>query len=207
MCHGWHCGGLTSLLLLLLLGQNLGLLIEIPQDVVSGTMGQSVLLPVSYRVNSSHLFPVSIVWKFCNSSQVIITCTVRNCSLDAWGAPKKCTVMCFPHVTHRGRVELFPENASLLLRDLQLSDSGVYSITFQQLNQSRQITLAVHKQRVSTEHPDEGTERGAGQRTAARIPCYSLGACYCFILLLLQLLFHLLCMRGGSQQQGRPGEA
>ena len=54
--------------------------------------------------------------------------------------------------------------------------------------------------------PSTGTEQIAG-RTAARIPCYSLGACYCFILLLLQLLFHLLCMRGGCQQQRRPREA
>ncbi|POI35347.1 hypothetical protein CIB84_000903, partial [Bambusicola thoracicus] len=163
MCRGWRCGGLASLLLLLLLlrlllGQNLGLLIEIPQDVVSGTVGQSVLLPVSYRVNSSHVFPVSIQWKFGKSSRVIITCTVLNCSLDAWGAPKNCSVLCFPHVTHGGRVEVFPDNASLLLRDLQLSDSGVYSVTFKRQNLSRRITLAVHKQRVSTEHPDEGSE-------------------------------------------------
>lgn len=42
---------------------------------------------------------------------------------------------------------------------------------------------------------------------AARIPCYILGGCYCFILLLLQLLFHLCWLRGSRQQQGRRGEA
>ena len=119
-------------------------------------MGQSVLLPVSYRVNSSLLFPLSIVWKAENSSQVIIICMVRNCSLDAWGAPKKCSAISFPHITYWDRAEVFPENASLLLRDLQLSDSGVYSIAFTQQNLSRQITLAVHKQHGSTERPDKG---------------------------------------------------
>ncbi|XP_040555177.1 uncharacterized protein LOC771657 isoform X1 [Gallus gallus] len=163
MCRGCHCGGLASLLLLLvllLLGQNLGLLIKIPQDALSGTVGQSVLLPVSYRVNSSLLFPLSIVWKFGSSSQVISTCTVWNCSLDAWGTPTNCSAICYPHVTYQGRAAVFPENASLLLWDLQLSDSGVYSVTFQEQNLSRQITLAVHKQHGSTEHPDEGQNLG-----------------------------------------------
>ncbi|XP_040525716.1 uncharacterized protein LOC771657 isoform X5 [Gallus gallus] len=159
MCRGRRCGGLASLLLLvvlLLLGQNLGLLIEIPQDAVSGTVGQSMLLPVSYRINSSLLFPLSILWKFGSSSQVIVTCTAQNCSLDAWGTPTNCSAICYPHVTYQGRAAVFPENASLLLRDLQLNDSGVYSVTFQEQNLSRQITLAVHKQHGSTEHPDKG---------------------------------------------------
>ncbi|XP_021261903.1 uncharacterized protein LOC110403217 isoform X3 [Numida meleagris] len=162
MCCGQRCWGLGSLLLLLLLlllGQNLGLLIDIPQDVVSGTVGQSVLLPVSYRVNSSLCFPMSILWKLGNSPQVIITCTVQNCSLDAEGAPKKCSAVCFPLATYRNRIEVFPENASLLLRDLQLSDSGVYSVTFQQQNQIRWITLVVHNQHVPPEHHDEGAAR------------------------------------------------
>lgn len=119
-------------------------------------MGQSVLLPVSYRINSSLLFPLSILWKFGSSSQVIVTCTVWNCSLDALGTPTNCSAICYPHVTYQGRAALFPENASLLLWDLQLNDSGVYSVTFIQQNLSRQITLAVHKQHGSTEHPDEG---------------------------------------------------
>ncbi|XP_072192182.1 hepatic and glial cell adhesion molecule-like [Excalfactoria chinensis] len=204
MCRGRRCWCLGSLLLLLL-GQNLGLHIEIPQDAVSGTVGQSVLLPVSYRVNSSLSFPLANVWKFGNSSQVIIICVVQNCSLDAWGAPKKCSARSYPHIPYRGRIDVFPENASLLLRDLRLSDSGVYSIVFKEQNQSRRITRAKHKQLVVSVHPvfpvppDEGT--------AVRIPWYSLGACYCFILLLLQLLFHLLCLRGGHQQQSQPGEA
>uniref|UniRef100_U3IYC7 Immunoglobulin V-set domain-containing protein n=1 Tax=Anas platyrhynchos platyrhynchos TaxID=8840 RepID=U3IYC7_ANAPP len=110
-------------------GQNLGFLLEIPQDAVTGTVGQSVLLPVSYRCNSTPCFPLSIRWIFGHTSQVIIACTVHNCSLDDGGAPKNCSTTCFPHPAHWGRVVLFPENASLLLRDLWLSDSGVYTVS------------------------------------------------------------------------------
>lgn len=187
MCRGCHCGGLASLLLLvvlLLLGQNLGLLIEIPQDAVSGTVGQSVLLPVSYRINSSLLFPLSILWKFGSSSQVIVTCTAQNCSLDAWGTPTNCSAICYPHVTYRGRAAVFPENASLLLWDLQLNDSGLYSVTFTQQNLSRQITLAVHKQHGSTERPDKGSE------VEATPNYYTIGVCSLTGLL---LLFLVLC--------------
>ncbi|XP_072191924.1 uncharacterized protein [Excalfactoria chinensis] len=181
MCRGRRCWGLGSLLLLLL-GQNLGLHIEIPQDAVSGTVGQSVLLPVSYRVNSSLPFPLAIEWKFGNSSQVIITCTVQNCSLDAWGAPKKCSALSLPHTPYRGRIEVFPENASLLLRDLRLSDSGVYSIVFKQQKQSRRITLAVHKQRVVSVPPDEDTKDQDNPHY------YTVGVCSLIGLLLLFLV-------------------
>ncbi|XP_066861023.1 uncharacterized protein [Anser cygnoides] len=230
-------------------GRNLGFLVEIPQDAVNGTVGQSVLLPVSYTFNSSPRFPMSIKWTFGHPSQVIIIGTLLDCSLGAGGAPKNCTAKCFPNASHSGRVELFPENASLLLRDLKLSDSGVYNVSFVQQQQSRHITLTVLEQPVPLDpsceskcpscyhgripvppdgdstgplqrcprgggslpqphlrSPTTGTCQGAGGM-AARIPCYILGGCYCFILLLLQLLFHLCWLRGSRQQQGRRGEA
>nr|XP_047926609.1 uncharacterized protein LOC106047517 [Anser cygnoides] len=189
-------------LTLMLAGRNLGFLVEIPQDAVSGTVGQSVLLPISYTFNSSPRFPMSIKWTFGHPLQRIISCVV----LGAGGAPKNCSTKCYPYASHSGRVELFPENASLLLRDLRLSDSGVYNVSFVQQQQSRHITLTVLQQPVPTGPSSEGTCQGAGGM-AARIPCYILGGCYCFILLLLQLLFHLCWLRGSRQQQGRRGEA
>ncbi|KFV72221.1 hypothetical protein N308_01020, partial [Struthio camelus australis] len=110
-------------------GKNLALITEIPQDSVNGTVGHSVLLPVSYKFTNSSCFPLSFHWTFSNRSDALITCTVLNCSLSAEGAPKHCFAKHFPHAAYRGRVVLFPENASLLLQDLQLSDGGVYSVT------------------------------------------------------------------------------
>ncbi|KFV03686.1 hypothetical protein N340_09306, partial [Tauraco erythrolophus] len=107
-------------------GRNLGFEIEIHQDLVNGTVGQSVLLPVSYRSASG--FPVSILWRFGNNSDML-SCSVQNCSLGAGGVPSNCSANCFFRTTYDGRAEFFPHNGSLLLRDLRLSDSGVYSVT------------------------------------------------------------------------------
>ncbi|KGL79466.1 hypothetical protein N309_03857, partial [Tinamus guttatus] len=107
---------------------NVALIAETPQDSLECTVGQSVLLPVSYKFNSSSRFPLSIQWTFSNSSDLFISCTVQNCSLSADRAPRNCSANCFPTPTYQDRVVLFPENASLLLKDVQLSDSGVYSV-------------------------------------------------------------------------------
>ncbi|KFM03556.1 hypothetical protein AS27_04368, partial [Aptenodytes forsteri] len=121
-------------------GGNLGVHLNLHQDLVNGTVGQSVLLPVSYRFGGAPRFPVSIAWTYTNSLNTLIACTLLNCSLGAGGDPRLvwsmapwvvllgCSAKCFPHPTYRGRAELFPENGSLLLRDLKLSDSGVYSV-------------------------------------------------------------------------------
>ncbi|NXW21412.1 HECAM protein, partial [Circaetus pectoralis] len=170
-------------------GGNLGVLVQIHQDSINGTEGQSVLLPVSYRFDGAPRLPVKIVWNSSNKRDELVTCSVLNCSLGAEGAPSSCSAQTFYHITYRGRTKLFPENGSLLLSDLRLSDSGVYSVTFSPSTQNWHITLTVHEQCSTSEHP--GTELGGGGGTATRIPCYVFGGCYCFILLFLQLFFHL----------------
>ncbi|KFP55719.1 hypothetical protein N322_08630, partial [Cariama cristata] len=110
-------------------GGNLAVLVEIHRDPINGTVGQSVLLPISYRFDGAPLFPLSIKWTFNNSQDALISCAVQNCSLGAGGAPSCCSAKCFPHPTYRSRTKLFPENGSLLLRDGQLGDSGVYTVT------------------------------------------------------------------------------
>ncbi|XP_009688459.1 uncharacterized protein [Struthio camelus] len=153
MSTHWHCRSFGSILLLL--GKNLALITEIPQDSVNGTVGHSVLLPVSYKFTNSSCFPLSFHWTFSNRSDALITCTVLNCSLSAEGAPKHCFAKHFPHAAYRGRVVLFPENASLLLQDLQLSDGGVYSVTFKQRIQTRHITLTVYNPHFSSKNAGE----------------------------------------------------
>ncbi|XP_075369444.1 HEPACAM family member 2-like isoform X2 [Mycteria americana] len=187
-------GCCTLCSILMFVRGNLGVLINIHQEVVNGIVGQSVLLPLSYRFSRAPRFPVSIVWMFTNDMDVVVSCTLLNCSLGAGGDPSNCSANRFPQPAYRGRAELFPENGSLLLRDLQLSDSGVYSVSFRPSYQTRRLVLTVHEQRSTPEHP--GSELSGGGGTA--IPCYVFGGCYCFILLVLQLLFHLRWRRPNS---------
>ncbi|XP_075369442.1 uncharacterized protein LOC142415254 [Mycteria americana] len=185
----WSLGSL-----LLLLGGNLGVLINIHQEVVNGTVGQSVLLPLSYRFSRAPRFPVSIVWTFTNGTNVLMSCTLLNCSLGAGGDPSNCSANRFPQPAYRGRAELFPENGSLLLRDLQLNDSGVYSVSFREPYQTRHLVLTVHEQRSTPEHPADATERD-------RICYYASGICSSFLLLLL--LFCCVRHWGAAQQKKR----
>ncbi|XP_074457086.1 uncharacterized protein LOC141748615 isoform X1 [Larus michahellis] len=191
--HRWSLGSL-----LLLLGGSLAVLVQIHQDSLNGTVGQSVLLPVSYTVDAASRFPVSIHWTFRNSSNTIITCTVSNCSLGPGGAPRNCSASCFPKHTYRGRAELFPENGSLLLRHLKLSDSGVYSVTFGPSFQTRHISLAVHEQRFTPEHLDP-----SNTEEPEHVYYWAIGICSSVALLLLFLLFCCLRRRGAAQQKKR----
>ncbi|KAM6252615.1 uncharacterized protein M6G45_008816 isoform 2-T2 [Spheniscus humboldti] len=188
----WSLGSL-----LLLFGGNLGVLIEIHQHLVNGTVGQSVLLPVSYRFGGAPHFPVSIDWKFTsNSLNTLITCTLLNCSLGAGGAPSACSAKCFPHSTYRGRAELFPKNGSLLLRDLKLRDSGVYSVVFRPSYQIWNVTLTVHEQRFTPDHAGEDTVEQDHIRYCAIGICSSIS-------FLLFLLFCCIRHRGAAQQKKR----
>ncbi|CAM9384123.1 unnamed protein product [Bubo scandiacus] len=190
--HRWSLGSL-----LLLLGRNLAVLVEIHQDSINSTVGQSVLLPISYRFNSTPHFPMSIRWMFSNSPDVLIACTVLNCSLGARGAPSSCIANHFPHHTYQRRAEVFPENGSLLLQHLRLSDSGVYSVRFRLSYQTWHVTLTVHEQRFTPEHPGEYTME------QDHIHYSVIGVCSSVSLLLLLLLFCCIQHRGAAQQQKR----
>ncbi|XP_021147338.2 uncharacterized protein LOC102085005 isoform X2 [Columba livia] len=178
-------------------GGTLGVLVEIHQDAVNGTVGQSVLLPVSYRFYGAPCFPVAISWSFINSLDKLATCTVQNCSLGAGGAPSSCSANCFPEPTNHSRAELFPENGSLLLRDLQLSDSGVYRVTFGPSPQTRNILLTLHEQLVTPQHPGEDTVEQDYIRYCI------IGICSLISILLLLLLFYCIWRRGAAEKQKR----
>ncbi|CAM2120216.1 unnamed protein product [Caretta caretta] len=151
--------------ILLFLGSSHALLIDILQDSVNGTISHSVFLPVSYRLQEPFPFPLSIQWHFSNSLNPLTTYTVTNCSVSAEGIPIHCSGNNFIHSEYQGRTVFFPENASLLLQNLQLSDSGVYSITFKVPQQTRHITLT-----VSEPHFNHGnTGSGAVQQRRTRI--------------------------------------
>ncbi|CAM5165730.1 unnamed protein product [Natator depressus] len=144
--------------ILLFLGFSHALLIDIPQDSVNGTVGHSVLLPVSYRLQEPFPFPLPIQWHFSNFPNPLTVYTVTNCSVSAEGIPIHCSGNNFIHSEYQGRTVFFPENASLLLQKLQLSDSGVYRVTFKVPQQTRHITLTVSEPHFNHGNADDGNE-------------------------------------------------
>ncbi|XP_040469964.1 uncharacterized protein LOC121097260 isoform X2 [Falco naumanni] len=176
----------------MLVGRNLSIHVKIHQDSVNGTVGESVLLPISYRFDGAPCFPVSIRWTLNDSQGPLTTCTVHNCSLGARGTPSSCFATCFTHITYQSRTKVFPENGSLLLQNLRLSDSRGYTVVFGPRHQTLTITLTVHEQPSSPPHPDESSQ---GRYYAIWI-CPS-------IFPLLFLLFYCARRRGAARQQKR----
>lgn len=127
--------------------------IELHQDAINGTIGESVLLPVSYRLQIPFHNPLPFSWNFINIPHILVTCTLTNCSLNTKGIPTSCSGKYFVHPTYQSRVTVFLENASLLLQSLQLNDSGVYSVIFMGGKQSRNITLTVSVPRLDNRSP------------------------------------------------------
>ncbi|XP_068008336.1 uncharacterized protein [Melanerpes formicivorus] len=150
MSSGRRSWSLCSLLTLL--GGSLGVHVTVHQKLVNGTVGHSVLLPVSYTLVDACCFPLAIAWTLSTPLDTLISCTVTSCTLAAGGVPSNCSSRCFPMPPRRD-IQFFPNNGSLLLRNLQLRDSGVYNVTFRSSSQTWNLTLAVHENPLSPEPP------------------------------------------------------
>ncbi|TFK04379.1 Aprataxin and PNK-like factor [Platysternon megacephalum] len=185
---------------LLFLGFADALLIDIPQDPVNGTVNHSVLLPVSYRLQGPFPSPLSIQWNFNNTPNPLTMYTVTNCSVSAEGIPTCCSGYNYTHLAYQGRTVFFPENASLLLQTLQLSDSGVYSITFKLPQQTRHITLTVSEPHFNRRNPDDGTENEINPPLDLLLGLLITGG-LSFLLLLLLLFFCFRWYMGAVQQR------
>ncbi|XP_051899503.1 uncharacterized protein LOC127585842 [Pristis pectinata] len=109
------------------------LTLRVPQDSVNGTAGRSVLLPVSYTVPDSHGY-LRITWTRAGAKVVECTSVSEERS---------------PYITvsdpYKHRAIVFPENASLLLGELQIDDSGIYelSVSHSMGTAKRNLTLVV----------------------------------------------------------------
>ncbi|CAM4614990.1 unnamed protein product [Caretta caretta] len=182
------------------LGFSHALLIDILQDSVNGTINHSVLLPVSYRLQEPFPFPLSIQWHFSNSPNPLTTYTVTNCSVSAEGIPIHCSGNNFIHSEYQGRTVFFPENASLLLQNLQLSDSGVYNITFKVPQQTRHITLTVSEPHFNHGNTGGGTGNEMNPPLVILLGLLITGG-LSFLLLLLLLFFCCRWHKGAVQQR------
>nr|XP_014426487.1 uncharacterized protein LOC102451412 isoform X6 [Pelodiscus sinensis] len=129
---------------------------EVPQESVNGTVGQSVLLHVTYSFPVSLRFPLPIQWRFSNTPNPLVTYT-----------------------------------------NLQLSDSGIYSITINGMRR-REISLVVSTSQPtnSSTESDDPTEDDD-----PAIPVYPLeyiAGGFSIVLLLLLLAFCYSWCRGAA---------
>ncbi|XP_025057965.1 uncharacterized protein LOC102371555 isoform X2 [Alligator sinensis] len=184
----------------LLVGFSQPVCIELHQDAINGTIGESVLLPVSYRLQIPFDNPLPFSWNFINIPHILVTCTLTNCSLNTKGIPTSCSGKYFVHPTYQSRVTVFLENASLLLQSLQLNDSGVYSVIFMGGKQSRNITLTVSVPHLDNRSP----EFNISSEDTAVLPSYQIGIIAGGSVGLLFLVLPLFCYksyRGAVQLQ------
>ncbi|XP_077124047.1 HEPACAM family member 2-like isoform X1 [Ranitomeya variabilis] len=135
----------------LLIGLSRALNITVPMEPVEGVVGDSVLLPVTYSVPQPPAM-LQITWSHENSIVLFSEMT-----LSGSGEPPALAIRNEYHIVvgrFQRRVVFYPENASLLLRNIQLNDSGLYTVTFQELNQSRSMVLVVHGPQSACRDPD-----------------------------------------------------
>ncbi|XP_067830148.1 hepatic and glial cell adhesion molecule-like [Heptranchias perlo] len=128
--------------------------VRVDQSEVNGTVNQSVLLPVSYSYSTLTLkySILTIKWFLFPSDTPCATLTRLNCSLT----PDKSGYNCSDHQqdgpAYKHRVHIYPENGSLLLRDLQSNDSGVYVISVSRGGETASegnVTLTVYPETAS----------------------------------------------------------
>ncbi|KAM4028427.1 HEPACAM family member 2-like isoform 2-T2 [Anomaloglossus baeobatrachus] len=140
--------------------------ITVPSEPVQGNVGDSVLLPVIYSVPQPPAM-LQIIWNHENSIVLFSEMT-----LSGSGEPPALKIMNEYHIVvgrYQHRVVFYPNNASILLRNVQLNDSGRYTVTFQELNQSRPMVLDIDNPKSecsdqdSTQHSHNEEERDKGR--------------------------------------------
>ncbi|KAM3929257.1 HEPACAM family member 2-like [Leptodactylus fuscus] len=141
----------TYLACVLLIGFSRAVNISVPAEPVQAVVGDSVLLPVSYSISQPPT-TLQVIWNHENS--IVLFSEMTMCGSED---PPTLRISDEYHIVvgrYQHRVVFFPENASLLLRDVRWDDSGRYTVTFQELNQSRSMMLVIHDPETTSGDPD-----------------------------------------------------
>ncbi|XP_067865683.1 uncharacterized protein [Heterodontus francisci] len=133
MCREIHHGQFTNIFLFISYfispsASGSRVTLSVHQREVNETVHQSVLLPVSYSTLTPYS-TLTIEWCLFPGYTPFVRLMRSNCSPDPDRSAYNCSDHRVTTPSYRERIHLYPENGSLLLRDLQLSDSGVYLIT------------------------------------------------------------------------------
>ncbi|XP_067829904.1 carcinoembryonic antigen-related cell adhesion molecule 4-like [Heptranchias perlo] len=129
--------------------------LDVSLNPVTGTANRSVLLPVSY-VSSNPSGYVRMNWDYLTGGLPVLSYSASHPAASSSTQPQTG----YTSERYKHRVLIYP-NASLLIHNLQLSDSGVYQIT---VTQSQNIIRATINLTV-TSAPVSITPVTAGQST------------------------------------------
>ncbi|XP_072892506.1 uncharacterized protein [Hemitrygon akajei] len=177
---------------------------RVHQDRVNGTAGQSVLLPVSYTVPDPHGY-LRITWTRGGNASVCVEYTCfpgQECHLNDG---RSFITVSEPY---KHRALLFPENASLLLRDLQINDSGIYELSISDSTGTEKGSLVLtvrsdgttsQVNRCSTETPATDRTPVIKEEVIIRIVVFTATV----IILCLIVKMRRVCK--GSQEQSKEG--
>ncbi|XP_072113459.1 uncharacterized protein [Mobula birostris] len=100
--------------------------LRVHQNRLNGSVDHSVLLPASYTISDPRGY-LRIKWSRAGKRIVEYRCiSERNSNSD------ECSHVMSYSDLYKHRVVLFPENASLLLKHLQINDSGLYELSVSQ---------------------------------------------------------------------------
>ncbi|CAH2316586.1 carcinoembryonic antigen-related cell adhesion molecule 3-like isoform X1 [Pelobates cultripes] len=119
------------------------------KNPVNVSVGQSILLPTSYTLTKpfSKYF---IEWTI--NDYVIVKYFAYNCSISPHGIPEWCAGKSKMY-KFKGRVEFYPLNASLLLKNVQLNDTGIYTIRLTRAKVHVQVWVDGNTKRFVTSEP------------------------------------------------------
>ncbi|XP_032903439.1 uncharacterized protein LOC116990023 [Amblyraja radiata] len=143
---------------------------------VNGTVGRSALLASCYSTPDPCSLQ-TLEWRLHNSTTPLVRLSRSNCTplvrlrrSDCPLHPARpgcnCSDRWATSPSHTGRVQLYPENGSLLLRDLRLNDSGVYVISIYSGGNSTvkaNVTLTVYNHHTETGRNRRSVQTQRGQ--------------------------------------------
>ncbi|XP_038672975.1 hepatocyte cell adhesion molecule-like [Scyliorhinus canicula] len=158
--------------------------LRVNQDSVNGTVGQSVLLSASYTVSDSDGY-LRITWIKTGTRIVQYKCLPKSDNTE------RGYYTISDHYKHR--VEFPPENASLLLKDLQFNDSGIYELTIADSGGTRTTKLTL------TVQPQSGSRMDAKRTSVLEVILPPVGLAVFLIVLCLIVKMRRGCKRTQKQ--------